>query len=303
MLLFKIIRNVIFFIHSGSKEAAAMMKKFSVFVSFLLVLVSLFSSVGIAYRESWDIPLMETLFECGIGYEVLDAVDLFVNHAFVPTENGGLSSSDAAFLKELDVDLTNASELLADVDFLIIPGGRDISPSLYGEEDDSDYPKSLEEDISDYILLKYATENSIPVLGICRGMEMIAVFYGGKLIGDLGEYSGIHLSTGMPYSYHSIYITDKDSLLYRAFGRRVVSGLPSNHHQGVTGLENTPLRVTAFTLTDGIVVIEGVETEGVTGILFHPEKVYAMIQDGYDVSPYISVDDAASFFRTALGEK
>lgn len=282
------------------------MKKIPLLILLVLLPLAAWSSVVIAYRESWDIPLMETLGECGIEYELLDEVELYVSHAFVPTENGGLSSPDAAFLKNLDLSYTNASSLLSGADYLIIPGGRDISPSLYGEEDDSDYPKSAVEDISDYILLKYAVENGIPVLGICRGMEMIAVYYGGTLISDIGEYiprySGIHQSNGMPYSFHSICITGRDSLLYRAFSRSVVTGLPSNHHQGVTGLEDTPLSVTAYTVTDGVCVIEAVETEGVTGILFHPEKVREMILDGFDVSSYIGEDDVISFFRTVLSE-
>ena len=135
---------------------------------------------------------------------------------------------------------------------------------------------------------------------------MIAVYYGGELIGDLGEYipnySGIHQSDGFPYSFHSICIAERDSTLYKAFGRSVVSGLPSNHHQGVTGLANTPLSVTAYTITDGVAVIEAVECGNVTGILFHPEKVPGMVMDGVDVSQYIAREDVISFFRTLLGQ-
>lgn len=266
--------------------------------------VSLSASVAIAYRENWDISLMETLLECGIKYEVLDSVELYVNHAFVETENGGLSIPDASFLKALDISSTNAAVLMEDVDYLIIPGGRDLSPSLYGMEDTSSFSKCIDEDISDYILLKYALENSIPVLGICRGMEMIVVYYGGTLIEDLGEYipryTGIHQREGMPFAFHAICITDRESLLYSAFGRSVVFGLPSNHHQGVTGLENTPLKVTAYTMTDGVAVVEAVECENVTGILFHPEKVPGMVADGMDVSSYIEKDAVIAFFRLLL---
>lgn len=280
------------------------MKKLLLLIVLVFVSVMLSASVAIAYREAWDISLMETLGECGIEYEVLDPVDLYVNYAFVETENGGLSLSDATFLKSLDTSHTNVSLLMGDVDYLIIPGGRDISPSLYGKEDDSDYPKSVTEDISDYILLKYAVENAVPVLGICRGMEMIAVYYGGELIEDLGEYipsySGIHQRKDGPYAFHSICITDKNSRLFRAFGKSVISGLPSNHHQGVTGLEKTNLSITAYTITDGTVVIEGIEGDGVTGILFHPEKVPGMVMDGMDVSHYIALEDVISFFHSIL---
>ncbi len=280
------------------------MKKLLSFIAVISAFGMIYASVAIAYREAWDVALMETLFECGIEYELLEPVELYVNHAFVETENGALSLSDAYFLKSLDTSSTNAALLMEGVDYLIIPGGRDISPSLYEGEDDSCFPHFIDEDISDYILLKYAVENSIPVLGICRGMEMIAVYYGGKLISDLGEYipnySGIHQSDALPYSFHSICISERDSLLYKAFGKSVVSGLPSNHHQGVTGLENTPLSVTAYTITDGVTVIEAVEYGNVTGILFHPEKVPGMVMDGADVSQYIAKVDVISFFRTLL---
>ncbi len=283
------------------------MKKLPALIAVISAAAALYSSVAIAYRESWDVPLMETLGECRIEYELLEPVELYVNHAFMETENGGLSLADASFLESLDTSSTNAALLMEDVDYLIIPGGRDISPSLYGREDVSSYPKCIEEDISDYILLKYAIENSIPVLGICRGMEMIAVYYGGTLIEDLGEYiphySGIHQSDGMPYAFHSIYITDRSSRLYEAFGKSVVPGLPSNHHQGVTGLGETPLTVTAYTMTDGVAVIEAVEYGDVTGILFHPEKVPGMVMDGIDVSSCIDVEDVISFFRSVLEKK
>lgn len=133
---------------------------------------------------------------------------------------------------------------------------------------------------------------------------MIAVYYGGELIEDLGEYipsyNGIHQRKNGPYAFHSICITDKNSRLFRAFGKSVISGLPSNHHQGVTGLDETKLSVTAYTITDGTVVIEGIEGDGVTGILFHPEKVPGMVMDGMDVSHYIALEDVISFFRSIL---
>lgn len=83
------------------------MKKLLSFVVLLSFLGMINASVAIAYRENWDIPLMETRLECGIKYEVLDSVELYVNHAFAETENGGLSIPDASFLRALDTSSTN----------------------------------------------------------------------------------------------------------------------------------------------------------------------------------------------------
>ena len=72
-------------------------------------------------------------------------------------------------------DLKN---ILPYADMVIIPGGVDINPALYGEfnTDSRDIDDDL--DKVEFQILKYAVENHIPVLGICRGLQIINVFFG-----------------------------------------------------------------------------------------------------------------------------
>ena len=271
-------------------------------------------NVCVAWREEIDNPLFETLLEAGVFPTFLDQIKA-ETLSDEKTTNGGLTHLDAKKLKEISLSDTNINAVIGEekVDLIIIPGGRDISPSLYNEEENGSKNESKDEDISDYILIKYALENNIPLLGICRGMQMIAVYYGESLIQDLPsffteeniEYDNLHLSVNKtkeePYSKHSIYITNKDSILYSLFNEPIVEGLPSVHHQAIKTLENTPLEVTAYTETDGLLIIEAFEdvtNPCVLGIQFHPEKIIPLEFDGADANKYMAKEKAIGFFSS-----
>lgn len=284
---------------------------------FSLAIFTLFAedlNVCVAWRKEIDNPLFEALLEADVFPTFLDQIkaETLSNEK---TKNGGLTKSDAQKLKEIRFRETNINTILGEdkIDLIIIPGGRDISPSLYLEEESGSKNESKDEDISDYLLLKYAIENDIPILGICRGMQMIAVYYGASLIQDLSsffleqniEYTNLHQTINKtkeePYSTHSIYITNKDSLLYSLFDEDIVEGLPSVHHQAVLSLENTPLEVTAYAETDGRLVIEAFEdvtNPKVLGIQFHPEKVVPLEMEGADTSKYMDKEKAINFFKS-----
>lgn len=284
---------------------------------FSLAIFTLFAedlNVCVAWRKEIDNPLFEALLEADVFPTFLDQIktDTLSDEK---TENGGLTKSDAQKLKGISFSDTNIRDVIGEdkVDLIIIPGGRDISPSLYLEEENGSKNESKDEDISDYLLLKYAIENDIPILGICRGMQIIAVYYGASLIQDLSsfflehdiEYTNLHQTINKtkeePYSAHSIYITNKDSLLYSLFDEDIVEGLPSVHHQAVLSLENTPLEVTAYAETDGRLVIEAFEdvtNPKVLGIQFHPEKVVPLEMEGADTSKYMDKEKAIDFFKS-----
>ncbi len=290
------------------------------FLTILILFLAFFTlyaddlNVCVAWREEVDNPLFETLLEAGVFPLFLDQIKVETLSS-EKTQNGGLTPLDAVKLKEISFSDTNINEVIGEdkIDLIIIPGGRDISPSLYGDEERGSKNESKEEDISDYILIKYALNNDIPLLGICRGMQMIAVYYGAPLIQDLSsffsekgvKYNNLHLSVNKtkeePYSAHSIYITNKDSLLYALFNETIVEGLPSVHHQAIKTLENTPLEVTAYTETDGLIIIEAFEdvtNPRVLAIQFHPEKIIPLEFDGADSSKYMDKEKAISFFSS-----
>ena len=183
---------------------------------------------------------------------------------------------------------SDVAEVLEGVDAVIFPGGSDISPTLYyeaqpwhGIEAERDY--CAERDVSDYMLMSYCLENDIPILCICRGMQMLAVVSGAQIIQDTGtwyeeqgiEYHNMHRDPEKKDLVpHDVEIVDKGSLLAVILGQTQLTGCPSWHHQIVGDVSGTRLTVTAQTMTDGLPVIEGLERRDKTfcmGVQFHPE--------------------------------
>lgn len=89
-------------------------------------------------------------------------------------------------------------EELQQGDVLIIHGGADISPSLYGKGRSSRGWGRLEpsrRDAQEWALMQRAKELNIPIIGICRGAQMMCALEGGHLIQDIDNHSGMHLVT------------------------------------------------------------------------------------------------------------
>lgn len=161
------------------------------------------------------------------------------------------------------------------IDGLILTGGEDVSPLLFGEEPIKEVKDiCYDRDKMEIELFNKAYEKGIPVLGICRGLQVFNVALGGTLYQDihvqipnaLGHVSTYNIDRG----YHSINIK-KDTILYEVFGKEKIS-VNSQHHQSVKDL-GKDLRVNAIS-SDG--VIEGVESTTdtlVLGVQFHPEAM------------------------------
>lgn len=168
----------------------------------------------------------------------------------------------------------DAEKVLKTVDAVILTGGEDIAPSYYKEKK---HPQAFDpkedRDVSDYWLSKVAIEEDYPVLGTCRGMQMINIVLGGTLYQDLpSEYISnlVHRDPkGEDFVYHDCIIMDKSSHLYKILKTEKLI-VNAWHHQAVERL-GEGLKITAKS-SDGI--IEGIELEGKTfviGTQFHPE--------------------------------
>ncbi len=169
-----------------------------------------------------------------------------------------------------EASTNDPDELLELIDALLLSGGSDIDPSTYGERPGAHTQGSrLDRDRFELALARAALATDMPVLGICRGMELLNVACGGTLEQHLPD-AGLHLHTPGRFSDHDVRL-DPGSLAARAVGAERVS-VRSHHHQGVGEL-GEGLVATAWAEPGGVIeAIELPERRWALGILWHAEE-------------------------------
>ena len=160
------------------------------------------------------------------------------------------------------------------MDGIIFVGGDDFDPALYGSNAyDLVEEYSTDQDRSDLELLSLAIEEGKPILGICRGMQLINIYYGGSLYEDLPSQFGIsisHRDGSDGFAYHRVNFNEA-SRLYEKLGGEKSRDVNSMHHEGIRDLAKG-LFATA-TSDDGLVeAIENPYYESyMMGVQWHPE--------------------------------
>ena len=181
-------------------------------------------------------------------------------------KNGGL-----AYL--LTIDLDNIDEIVNDFDGLVVTGGADVTPSLYHEdvianEDNYHY----ECDLFDIALIRAFMKANKPILGICRGLQIINVACGGSLYQDIDTYycdlNGKHQSNDIGGKLSHKIDIDESSLLFKITGHKEMM-VNSYHHQAIKTLGQGLLSVAKA--DDGI--IEAIEGNNVLAVQWHPERI------------------------------
>lgn len=159
-------------------------------------------------------------------------------------------------------------EYISLIDGLLLAGGGDIDPVHFGEAMDGSVRIDEKRDAFEFLLYQKALEKGIPILGICRGVQVINVVSGGTLYQHIEHHNRID-DEGNP-RFHNVNIVENTSL-HRIFG---VQALETNtvHHQTV---KNTApgFRVSAVS-GDG--TIEAIESDKgfIIGVQWHPEELY-----------------------------
>ncbi|HEX8743425.1 MAG TPA: gamma-glutamyl-gamma-aminobutyrate hydrolase family protein [Thermoleophilaceae bacterium] len=164
-------------------------------------------------------------------------------------------------------------DLIGRLDGLLIPGGPDIDPATYGDVPHEKLgPLFPEIDRFEIACLREAERIRIPVLGICRGMQIVNVAHGGTLIQDLPAEVGTEVmhrrgSLSDPPAMHAVRI-EPDSRIAAVIGgtEAVVNAF---HHQAPRAIGDG-LRPVAWT-ADG--VVEALEREGVLAVQWHCEAM------------------------------
>ena len=151
---------------------------------------------------------------------------------------------------------------------LLLCGGGDVECTLYGQEDRGSQPPDRARDQAEIALFRAFYEAGKPILGICRGMQVINILLGGSLIQDLPAQQRMFHSGVRGDRVHPVR-TLEDSLLHRLYGP--LFPVNSSHHQAVDRL-GKGLRVTAW--SEGGIP-EGIDLPGypLLGVQFHPERM------------------------------
>lgn len=210
--------------------------------------------------------------EMFLGYK-----KVYVNEDYI---SGVINAGGVPIVLPMTEDEEVIDRYISSIDALILTGGQDVSPEFYGEDP---MPKLgvvvPRRDRFDLSLLKKAKEKNIPILGICRGVQIINVAYGGNLFQDL-SYSGLNYlkhsqghTTNLPT--HRISV-EEESHLYETLKENDLM-VNSFHHQAIDRV-GEGLRVVAKA-PDGI--IEAVEDRNyrfLLGVQFHPEMLHMVME-------------------------
>lgn len=158
---------------------------------------------------------------------------------------------------------------------LVVPGGGDVSPLLFGgaADDPTLFGVDPEQDRIDIAAIRYGIDNGLPVLGICRGLQLLNVVYGGSLHIDLDPGNVAHYQerhdNSRDYSIHEVDLVP-ETRVASVFDDSPRIRVASYHHQAVDILGNG-LSITARA-DDGLVeAIEPAGANWVLGIQWHPE--------------------------------
>lgn len=167
----------------------------------------------------------------------------------------------AGYLTTLDTDC------LAAYDGLLLPGGGDITPAFFGQKNHGSRSIDTELDIIQFQALELFIRRKRPVLGICKGMQIINVHFGGTITQHISEAARHAWEQGD--KYHPTRI-QPGSFLDRLYGTSLFTN--SAHHQAVDALGSG---LSAVQHADDR-IIEGIahDTLPVFGVQWHPERLF-----------------------------
>lgn len=191
--------------------------------------------------------------------------------------------------------------LLEHLDGLVLTGGADINPLFLGEEPVNELHNiNPHRDRQELLLIRLAANRQIPILGICRGIQIMNVALGGTIYQDIYSQSERRLikhsqMQEREYASHTVGI-DADSILCKILGAESVP-VNSFHHQAVK--DPAPgFRVCARS-ADGIVeAIESTECKSMLGVQWHPE-CFVMNGDEYMMPLFGWIVGEAASFKSA----
>ena len=177
-------------------------------------------------------------------------------------------------LKHKVVCSTN-TDLAKDCSVLVLAGGGDINPTLYGQTNYHSKNIDYKRDLDELFLIDEFIKKRYPIIGICRGLQVINTYFGGTLIQHIGGHSQINDKD----IYHKIVCRNK-GVLHEFYGNK--ANLNSAHHQAINtcGKDLLPDGI----CTDGVIESVYHYRLPIFAMQFHPERLH----DGNRLLKFIS---------------
>ena len=183
-------------------------------------------------------------------------------------------------------------DVLAGLDGIMFTGGSDVDPALYGESPHPTTHVKPERDTAEMMLMRAAIAEGLPMLGICRGIQLMAVAYGGRLHQHLPDVLGHHGHRplhGPKFGEHAVRLRP-GSRAAGILGDAVM--VNSFHHQGVA--DPGRLAATGWSPEDDLIeVVEDPALPFAVGVQWHPE-------DTNDFRLFAALVEAAAYRRVSV---
>ena len=206
----------------------------------------------------------------------------------------------------VDLFVEEIAAHIDELDAIVLTGGGDIDPSVYGQPESRSVCDGIihERDRKEASLIELAIERRLPILGICRGIQILNVHFGGTLQPDLGEPidDRFHSKVDEQDSWHTVSV-EPGSLLYRAVGT-FDGSVTSSHHQAVADVA-TNLVVSARSSDGSIEGLEFREPEQkswMVAVQWHPERMESddSLSRGIREAFLLEADSASILRRTSM---
>ena len=180
------------------------------------------------------------------------------------------AGGEAVILDVAAPEATNAA--FSSIEGLMLTGGADVDPALYGETPDPDANVRIrpQRDAVELPLIRAALDRDLPILAICRGMQALNVVMGGGLVQDLPGHKSPDPNVAVK---HEVFIPP-GARMTAILGFGGLMKVNSLHHQGINWAHKAPdVLVSAYSLKDGIIeAIESTHHRWVVGVQWHPER-------------------------------
>jgi gamma-glutamyl-gamma-aminobutyrate hydrolase PuuD len=169
--------------------------------------------------------------------------------------------------------VVDGPELPAETAGLVLTGGVDVDPHLYGERRGPRTERpNKPRDAHEMRLLQQALERDLPVLAVCRGHQFLNVALGGSLAQHI-EGDGHRADDAGESRWHTVSLVDGGGRLGEVYGARRDLRVNSRHHQAVTAERLAPSLAPLAYSPDGLVeAVESRAQRWVVGVQWHPER-------------------------------